>query len=418
MALFQHPSGFATTGIARSAIFFSLFFLISALLALLYAFGFLGLFLAALTATTLLIVFLLFASGDFGSGEIPEGLSEEQAIESAPEAQVWLHVVVEADSIGSKESEKEVSDSVNAFVNALPLSAKAVRGLVVEIKEPLMAPGLFSFGLVRLALAIKANNAGLQLAFVFRPGFAGSHGDVVRRLGTYSDLLGTTYAEGWRQDVARLSEQGMNKPVILKLDPGESATTSPFLAAMLAGGEPSPQIIWAQPSDAKAAATLCAASSFLSRSITGNMFAADSATSAFKIAVDGVNIDGLGKNEGHWFLGGPSDLVIAARINASSSAPKTVTLSSVKPGPFEIKWYDPATGTIIPAGEVKTSDKGFEQTSECTSEYALISIHRKSDADQTVYNTVDVKSGAELSVEEIVARWQNNREAPKQRLDS
>ncbi|PYV52481.1 MAG: polysaccharide deacetylase family protein [Acidobacteria bacterium] len=60
MALFQHPSGFATTGMARSAIFFSLLFLISALLALLYAFGFLGLFLAALTATTLLIVFLLF----------------------------------------------------------------------------------------------------------------------------------------------------------------------------------------------------------------------------------------------------------------------------------------------------------------------------------------------------------------------
>src|SRR5438067_7172893 len=41
------------------------------------------------------------------------------------------------------------------------------------------------------------------------------------------------------------------------------------------------------------------------------------------------------------------------------------------PGPFEIKWYDPATGTIIPAGEVKTSDKGFEQTSECTSENPL-----------------------------------------------
>jgi len=54
------PQGPATTGMARSVIFFTLFFLISALLALLFAFGFLGLFFAVLTATTLLIVFLLF----------------------------------------------------------------------------------------------------------------------------------------------------------------------------------------------------------------------------------------------------------------------------------------------------------------------------------------------------------------------
>ena len=77
-------------------------------------------------------------SFDFGRGEIPAGLSEKQAVESAPEAaEIWLHVVVEADAIGSKESEQGITDRVNAFVNSLPLSAKAVHGLVVEIKEPL-----------------------------------------------------------------------------------------------------------------------------------------------------------------------------------------------------------------------------------------------------------------------------------------
>jgi len=59
MDFLQHHR-FATTGMARSVTFFSLLFLISALLATLYAFGFFRLFLAALTATTLLIVFLLF----------------------------------------------------------------------------------------------------------------------------------------------------------------------------------------------------------------------------------------------------------------------------------------------------------------------------------------------------------------------
>jgi hypothetical protein len=352
-------------------------------------------------------------SFDFARGEIPTGFSEA-TLRSAPEAaELWLHVVVEADSVGGKESEQEISDHVNAFVNSLPLSVKTVRGLVVKIKEPRMSPDLFSFGLVRLALAIKANNAGLQLAFVFPPGFAGNNGVLVRRLSTYSDLLGTTYAEGWRQEVARLSEQGMHKPVILELDPKQSATASPFLTAMLAGGGALPQMVWAEPPDAKAAAGLCAASSFLSRSITSNMFATNSADSPFKVAVDGVNSD-----EHHWFVGGPSDAVIVARVNASASAPKTITLSSLKPGPFDIKWYDPGTGATVPAGEVKTSNEGFEQISECTSEYALISIHRKNNADQTVYNTVEVKAGAELSVEEIVARWQQTREAQKQRLDN
>lgn len=347
-----------------------------------------------------------------GHLETPSGFLE-QTRQVAPEAQIWLHVVVEPDPVGSKESEQDVDDSVNAFINALPLSAKTVRGILVEIKEPFIAPGLFSFGLVRLALEIKANNSLLQLAFVFPPGFAASHGDLVRRLATYSDLLGTTYAEGWRQDVARLSEHGMHKPVILKLAPAQSATTSAFLSAMLAGVEPSPEIVWAEPPDLKSAAAFCAASKFLSSSITGNMFAADSASSPFKVVVDGVKDD-----EHHWFIGGPSNAVIVARVNASPGTPKTVKLSSVKPGPFEIKWYDPATAATMPAGEVKTSDKGLEQTSECTSEYALISIHRKSDTDQTVYNSVEVKAGAELNVEEIVARWQQTREAQKQRLDN
>ncbi len=67
---------------------------------------------------------------------------------------------------------------------------------------------------------------------------------------------------------------------------------------------------------------------------------------------------------------------------------------------------------------VTKTDQGFAQTCACTSEYALISIHKLSEADQTPYSTVEVKSGVELSVEEIVARWQQNREAQKQRLEN
>jgi hypothetical protein len=353
-------------------------------------------------------------SFDIAGGESPASFFEEQAVQSVPEGfELWLHVVAEAGSFTGKDSEQEITERVEVFVKSLPLSAAAVRGLVVEIKEPLGAPDLFAFGLVHLALAAKGNNPGLRLAFVFPPGFVGRHGAIVKRLATYSDLLGTTDTEGWRQDAAWIAEQALNKPVILKLDAGTSATPSPLLTEMLAAGGTSVDIVWAEPPDAKAAAALCAASSFLSRFITSNMFAADSAASPFTVAVDGVV-----NNEHRWFSGGPSDVVIVARVNASPNSPKTVRLQSVKPGPFEIRWYDPASGAELPAGEVTKADQGFAQTCACTSEYALISIHKQSEADQTLYNTVEVQSGVELRIEEIIARWQQNREAQKQKLEN
>ena len=360
------------------------------------------------------LIVLPAVSFDFAGGESSASFFDEQAAQSVPEGtEVWLHVVVEGGSLGGKESEKEIHERVDAFVKSLPLSAVAIRGLLVEIKEPVAAPDLFAFGLVRLALAAKGNNAGLRLAFIFPAGFVGRHGEIVKRLANYSDLLGITYAEGWRQDAAWIAEQALNKPIVLKLDAGTSATSSRFLTAMLAVSGTAVEIVWAEPSDAKAALGLCTANSFLSRTITGNMFAADSSTSPFSVVVDDV-----ANSEHRWFVGGPSDVVIVARVNASPDSPKTVRLQSVKPGPFEIKWYDAATGAELRAGEVTKTDKGFAQTCGFAGEYAVISIHPQSNAEQTPYNTVEVKGGVELSVQEIIARWQQNREAQKRRLEN
>src|SRR5580698_7604759 len=141
-------------------------------------------------------------SFDFASGETTAGLSEEQSIQNVAEgSELWLHVVVEAGALTGNESEQEITRRVDALVKSLPLSAAAVRGLVVEIREPtkdsLRRADLFAFGLVRLALAVKGNNAGLRLAFVFPAGFIGSRGDLVRKMANYSDLLGITYGERW-----------------------------------------------------------------------------------------------------------------------------------------------------------------------------------------------------------------------------
>ena len=351
---------------------------------------------------------------NFAGDQSPASVLGEQAqaVQGVPEgSEVWLHVVVAAGSLVGNESEKQITERVDAFVKSMPLSASAVRGLIVEIQGTLTAPDLFAFGLVRLALNAKGSNAGLRLAFVFQPGFVGRHGDIVKRLATYSDLLGTTYYEGWRDDAAWIAEQALNKPLILKLDAGASATASSLLTATLAASGTSVEIVWSEPPDAKAAAAVCSVSSFTTRSITNNMFVSDSSASPFSIAVDGVAND-----QHRWFSGGPSDVVIVARVKGTPDHPKTVKLQGIKSGPVEIKWYDPATGASLPAVEATKTDQGFTQTCDCTSEYALISIHKPSDADQTSYNTVEVKGGVDLKIEEIIARWQQNREAQKQRL--
>jgi hypothetical protein len=361
---------------------------------------------------------LLFQFAGDGS---PASLFEEQAqaLRSMPEAspdrsEVWLHVVVGAGSLAGNESERQITERVDAFLNAAPLSAPVVRGLIVEIEEPLTAPDLVAFGLLRLAVTAKARNPGLRLAFVFPSGFVGRHGDLVKRLATYSDLLGTTYSQRWREDAAWIAEQALNKPIILKLDAATSAAATPYLTATLAASGTSVEIVWSEPSDAQAADRVCAVNSFMAHYITGNMFPADSATSPFSIAVDGV-----GNDQHRWFGGGQSpDLVIVARANGSPDHPKTVRLQGIASGEFEIEWYDAATGLRLPAGEPVKTDKGLAQTCVCTSEYALIHIHKQSDADKTLYNTVEVKSGVELTVEEIIARWQQYREAQKQKLEN
>jgi hypothetical protein len=351
---------------------------------------------------------------NFAGDQSPASLFDEQAqaLQSVPEgSEVWLHVVVAAGALAGNETEKQITERVDAFIKSIPLSAAAVHGLTVEIREPLAAPDLFAFGLVRMALTAKGSNSGLRLALVFQPGFVRQHGEIVKRLATYSDLLGTTYYEGWREDAAWIAEHALNKPLILKLDAAASAATSSLLTATLAASGTSVDIVWSEPRDAKAAAAVCTVNSLTARSITSNMFPTDSAASPFSVAVEGV-----GNDQHRWFGAGPSDVVIVARVDATPGHSKTVRLQGIKPGPFEIKWYDPATGAQLPAREATKTDKGFAQTCDCTSEYALISIHKQSEADQTLYNTVEVKGGVDLKIEEIIARWQQNREAQKQRL--
>jgi hypothetical protein len=150
----------------------------------------------------------------FGASQSQSRLFEEQAraFQNLPhDTEVWLHIVVDSGTLNGTESEKQVIEQVSAFLNSAPLSSPVVRGVIVEPSTPQKNLDLYIFGLLRLAVSVKSSNPALRLAFVFQPGFISQYDDTVKRLATYSDLLGTTSSQDWRSDSKWIAEHARRR---------------------------------------------------------------------------------------------------------------------------------------------------------------------------------------------------------------
>jgi len=352
----------------------------------------------------------------FGAdGETSRQFAEQaQGVQNLPaSAQVWLDITVDPDAIPAKETEKQITEQVDGFLKQAPLSAPAVRGVIVEPGTQTAAPDLFVFALLRLAVGAKSANPALRLAFVFPYGFIGQNGEIVKRLALYSDLLGMTDAPEWRLDAGWIAGHALNKPLILKLESGPASTASYLTAALAASGS-AVEMLWSTPPDAGAANQLCAADSFLARSLPASLLRLNDKQLPFTLTVDGAS-----SGEAGWFGGGQSgDMVALAPVNGLPDHPRTVTLQGTVKSPYEIQWFDAETGNRIPASEPVQSAEGLSATCSCGSQFVLADIHKKSESETTVYSQVEVKGGVDLSVEEIIARWQQYREEQKRRLDN
>jgi hypothetical protein len=349
----------------------------------------------------------------FRFGAEGEQFSEQAlALQNLPAgSQVWLDVAVSPEALTGNETEKQLTGEVDAFLKQAPLSAPALRGVIVETGTPRTAPDLFVFSLLRLAVGAKSANPALRLAFVFPAGFIGQYGDAVKRLALYADLLGTADAQGWRADAGWIAEHALNKPIILKQ---ETASPASYLNAALAASGSAVEMIWSTPPDVASANRLCAANNFLSTSLPASLLRMNAKELPFTLTVDGVS-----SGEAGWFSSGQSgDMVALAPIHGLPDHPRTVILQGATKAQYEMQWFDPETGERIPASEPVASAAGLTATCACGNSFALISIHKKSSAETAVFNQVEVKSGIDLSVEEIVARWQQYREAQKRKLDN
>jgi hypothetical protein len=336
------------------------------------------------------------------------------ALQNLPaSAQVWLDVAVAPEALTGNETEKQLTEEINAFLKQAPLSAPVVRGVIVESGAPRTAHDLFVFALLRLAVGVKSANPALRLAFVFPAGFIGQYGDAVKRLALYSDLLGTVGTQGWRSDAIWIGEHALNKPLILKVDSGTAATASYLNSALAASGS-AVEMIWSTPPDAAAVNQLCAVNSFLATSLPASLLRMNAKALPFTLTVDGTSSDDAG-----WFSSGQSgDMVVVAPVHGLPGLPRTVILRGAAKAQYEMQWFNPETGERIPAGEPVASAAGQSATCACGNPFVLISIHKKSNVETSVYNQVEVKSGIDLSVEEVIARWQQYREAQKMKLDN
>lgn len=353
---------------------------------------------------------LNLATGDAGN----QSATPAQLLDALPEeAEVYLRIQVRSDGLTGQESEKVITDRITELLHHLPLTSTKVHGLLIEVAEPLAAPALSSFGFVNIAVQAKGMRPDLHLGFTFPAGFIPKHIDLIKRLAFYSDWLGTAFGATWQDDAASIASQALNKPVLLKLE-GDLSTNpragAAYLNALLASTGSSVNLIWSDSHDIGSVREGCTAHNSFSQFVTSDFNAVPPTSVGFNTNVGGAtNVQ--------WFADSrSSDVAVIVHANGASGSPKNVVLTGPA-GQFEIQWYNPLTGEKLKSGEVTTIAQGTQQTCACDSEYALVSVHVLANAQQKEFSSVNVTAQANLSVEEIVARWQQYRESQRQKLD-
>ncbi|MGA3099237.1 MAG: hypothetical protein ABSF25_22495, partial [Bryobacteraceae bacterium] len=205
----------------------------------------------------------------------------------------------------------------------------------------------------------------------------------------------------------------LNKPLLLTLDPA-NATPPSYLAAGIASSGGAVETVWVQPPDGPAMNALCSVEAVTARFLTGQFKTASPDALPFRIAANGVD-----RGEQKSFTAGATgDIAILARVNGSPDRPNGVALEGRAAGVFEIQWVDPVSGSALAPEELKKTPSGVTQECECKSEYALVHIRRTDGDEGRLRTIVEVKATADLTVEEIVARWQQYRESQRRKLDN
>jgi len=354
---------------------------------------------------------------DLGAEAVPASplAGQASALGNLPSnAQVWLHLRVGLAGLTGKESEQELATRVDAALNQAPLAAHGVHGLIVEVDDPGKAGDLAAYALLRLAIGARSLNPNLRIAFAFPAGFVTSHQELIKRLAPYSDLLGIAFSSAWRDEAKWIAEQALNKPLLLKVDASADPEAA-FLRAAVESSGTQVESLWSEADQASLTGRTCRLGSFLAENVHANMLRIERSAVPLSLTVDGSPAAGA-----LWLSSGQSaDFVVLAPIGADSDHPRAAQLEWASKAQYDADWFNPATGAALAPGKpVESGGETTQTAASITVPYVLIALHRKNPEETAVYNQVEVKGGISLQVEEIVARWQQYREAQDRRLDN
>ena len=343
--------------------------------------------------------------------EAPAGLFTEQtsATGAAREgASIYLHIRIAAGALTGRETEAVLAGRVNGFLRQAPVSAAAVAGIIAEVEEPAAMTEQFGFGLVNFAVAAKGAKPDLQLVFQLPTGFTDRHGDLVKRLATYADSLGLSESATWREEATWISTQAFNKPLVLK---AAGTGGAGYVAATLATLETAVETVWMQPADGKALAEACTANDTVNKFVTPVFSPVPGGQQV------GITVEGAAPRQIQWFTSSNSaDMGAILAAGAAAGSPKSVRLQGNLAGKFEAQWVDVLTGAALKPDELSRSGGALTQTGQATGEYLLIFLHKTDESEDKVFTAVEVKGQVDLTVEEVIARWQQYQAAQKLKL--
>ncbi len=339
----------------------------------------------------------------------------QTAPQSAPLGQdIYAHLTMAGADMaqGGTTVEAAVNERVAANIARLPLKSAGVRGLLIEVAEATPATDLLRFTLATVAVSARVENPDLKVAYLFPVEFLDANGDFVKKLAIYADMMGTLFTSRWLDHLGWFTQEALNKPVFMKLAPAAPEQVAPaYLDAALAASGTSVDILWVDAPGEDAGRPLCAVSSLLARFVTDDFSKVDSSASPVSVTVDGQSAGYQIFNDAL----SPS-VAVVAEVGATPDAPKRVSLLGPGRDGVHVEWYDLLTAQQLKG--VPTSEADTLETSTCPSQYVLIYIRKKTEAAEQPFVTVGVTGNANLTAEEIIARWQGYRESQRRLLSN
>jgi hypothetical protein len=329
--------------------------------------------------------------------------------EGATGADLVLHLVVQVGEVpgAGRDREAFVDARVSEILEASSLAAAAWKGLIVEVAGGAPSFDILQYAVAALIVRARGTKPGLQVTLMLPADLADASPDTARRLVAYADGLAVRGDAGAAVRGQRLAG---GRPVTLKVSgPGSDAPasgSSAFLDALVAAGLPVAETFWVEAASAADLRSLCAAYRFLARSL-GSGFQ----VTAAQRAPAALLVDGQPAGPSVAFVSSTTaDVAFLLKAGGTRAAPRALSVAAGGEPP-QVACYDAADGRRLPAGR----DAGPAQGCAADATYAFVLVGRGG-GQERLFEAVDVLGRAELSVEEIIARWQARREAERRLL--